>query len=340
MPRCAPGGSRRSSLLPSLRLPVRKPNIEQICFDARRNVGGRQSARSDMKTNDRFWLRRHKNEWTSVVHRHPDGQFSAGGGFTGGEAFHTTGLRTSNLRRRRRTRMSTRRHRIRANARSASDGPSDGFKLSRWHIRNSSASWPKLETLRPRMSSSGMVLTVPSTRPLRAPAPTGEAGVLVQAAMAPRNTVAGRPATQAVATMRPLRVVEDEKPVQRPVQGPRRPKVVPAELDTPVLMQNRPLQAFDEPVGPRVPRLRPRVPHLVGGTRRDEARLELLAVVRQHPLQTPARRTIARPHDLGQKGGHFRGGHLAHDDPGPPERRGAVTAGQLPDFPATFSFPM
>ena len=41
------------------------------------------------------------------------------------------------------------------------------------------------------VSSSGMVLTVPSTRPLRAPAPTGEAGVLVQAAMAPRNTVAG-----------------------------------------------------------------------------------------------------------------------------------------------------
>ena len=41
------------------------------------------------------------------------------------------------------------------------------------------------------VSSSGIVLTVPSTRPLRAPAPTGEAGVLVQAAMAPRKTVAG-----------------------------------------------------------------------------------------------------------------------------------------------------
>lgn len=32
-----------------------------------------------MTTNDRFWLRRHQNGWTSVVHRHPDGEFSAGG---------------------------------------------------------------------------------------------------------------------------------------------------------------------------------------------------------------------------------------------------------------------
>ena len=42
-----------------------------------------------------------------------------------------------------------------------------------------------------RMSSSAKVLTVPSTRSLRAPAPSGEAGVLAQAATAPRKTVAG-----------------------------------------------------------------------------------------------------------------------------------------------------
>ena len=41
-----------------------------------------------MKTNDRFWLRRHKNEWTSVVHRHPDGQFSAGGVYRWGGVPH------------------------------------------------------------------------------------------------------------------------------------------------------------------------------------------------------------------------------------------------------------
>ena len=38
---------------------------------------------------------------------------------------------------------------------------------------------------RPRVSSSGMVLTVPSTYSLRAPAPSSEAGVLAQAATAP-----------------------------------------------------------------------------------------------------------------------------------------------------------
>ena len=37
----------------------------------------------------------------------------------------------------------------------------------------------------PRVSSSGMVLTVPSTYSLRAPAPSSEAGVLAQAATAP-----------------------------------------------------------------------------------------------------------------------------------------------------------
>ena len=42
-----------------------------------------------------------------------------------------------------------------------------------------------------RVSSSAKVLTVPSTRSLRAPAPSGEAGVLAQAATAPRKTVAG-----------------------------------------------------------------------------------------------------------------------------------------------------
>ena len=93
--------------------------------------------------------------------------------------------------------------------------------------------------------------------------------------------------------MRPLGVIEHEEPVQRPLQGPRRTKVVPAELDTPVLMKHRPLQAFDEPVGPRMSWFRARMPHLAVGTGRDEAGLELLAVVRQHSLQPPAGRTTS-----------------------------------------------
>ena len=43
----------------------------------------------------------------------------------------------------------------------------------------------------PSLSSSVKVLTVLSTRSLRAPAPSGEAGVLGHAATAPRKTVAG-----------------------------------------------------------------------------------------------------------------------------------------------------
>ena len=114
---------------------------------------------------------------------------------------------------------------------------------------------------------------------------------------------------------------------------------MPPKLDAPVLMENRPLQAFHEPVGPRMPRLRPRVVHLVGGTGRDKACLELLAVVGQHPPQALARGAIARQHDLGQEHRHQRGGDFAHDDPRPAERRGAIARRQLPDLAYAFQFP-
>ena len=54
---------------------------------------------------------------------------------------------------------------------------------------------------------------------------------------------------------------------------------MPSEFDAPVLMENRPLQPFHEVVGPRMARLRPGVRDLLGRTRRDEPRFELLAVV-------------------------------------------------------------
>ena len=51
-----------------------------------------------------------------------------------------------------------------------------------------------------------------------------------------------------------LSVVKRQEPVQRPLQGAGRGEVVPAELDAPVLMENRPLQPFHEK--PHRPRFR------------------------------------------------------------------------------------
>ena len=140
------------------------------------------------------------------------------------------------------------------------------------------------------------------------------------------------PSAQTVAAMRALRVVEHEEPVQRPLQGRGRAEVVPTKRNAPVFMQNRALQALHESVGPRMPRLRPRVAHLVVGTGGDEPGLELLAVVGQHARQAPACAPIAREDDLGQKGRHQRRGDLAPHDPPPAKRRGAIAGRQLPDL--------
>ena len=64
-------------------------------------------------------------------------------------------------------------------------------RFYRWYDRYQSGGYEALKDRPPRPNSSAKVLTVPSTRSLRAPAPSGEAGVLAQAATAPRTTVAG-----------------------------------------------------------------------------------------------------------------------------------------------------
>ena len=130
--------------------------------------------------------------------------------------------------------------------------------------------------------------------------------------------------------MRALGVGEDEEPVQRPLQCPRRAEVVPTELDAPVFMENGSLQAFDEAVRPGVPRLGPRVADLVIGAGRVEGRLELLPVVCQHPRQRPAGRGLARQHDLGQDRRLAGSRELAPDNPRPPIRRGTIARRQLP----------
>jgi hypothetical protein len=50
-------------------------------------------------------------------------------------------------------------------------------------------------------------------------------------------------------------IVEIEKPIQRGLQLHETPKVDAPKDEAPMLVQDRALQPFDEPVGPRVPGL-------------------------------------------------------------------------------------
>ena len=96
-------------------------------------------------------------------------------------------------------------------------------------------------------------------------------------------------AAKAIAAMWALVIVETQKAIERSLQLPQAGEVVAPEGDPLVLMEQRPLQAFYEPVGPRMPRLGPGVPDLAGRTGGDDARFKLLAVVGQDPAQGPAR---------------------------------------------------
>ena len=57
--------------------------------------------------------------------------------------------------------------------------------------------------------------------------------------------------------MGPLMVVELQKAIKRGLEHPAAGEVLPAKGDSPVLVQDRFLQAFDKPVRPRVARFRP-----------------------------------------------------------------------------------
>ena len=66
-------------------------------------------------------------------------------------------------------------------------------------------------------------------------------------------------AAETIAAMRALVIVEAQKAIERSLQVPQAGEVVASKFNPPVFMKNRSLQAFHEPVGPRMPRLRPRV---------------------------------------------------------------------------------
>lgn len=87
------------------------------------------------------------------------------------------------------------------------------------------------------------VLTLPSTRSC-----TG----------GPAEDCGRRASAETIPAMRPLVVVELQKAVERRLQRSAAREAVPAKRDTPMLVQDRLLQALHDPVGPRVPRFGPR----------------------------------------------------------------------------------
>src|SRR5258705_9311766 len=77
-------------------------------------------------------------------------------------------------------------------------------------------------------------------------------------------------APETIALVRPLVIVGLHERLETALQGRAIGEVTAAKGHAPVLLQDRALEAFDEPVGPGVPRLGPRV----AGTQRAAGPLQ------------------------------------------------------------------
>src|SRR5438046_118215 len=139
------------------------------------------------------------------------------------------------------------------------------------------------------------------------------------------------PATNPIAMMRSLEVVEPHEGLQGAIERGPAGEVVTTKDHAPMLGENRLLKALDEPVGPGVPRLDPRVADAEGGAGRGELRLELTATIRQHPPQRPARPLDRRHQHVAEKVSDGRGRQRGQD-PGQAVRAGRIAGGDLPDF--------
>ena len=80
-------------------------------------------------------------------------------------------------------------------------------------------------------------------------------------------------AAEAVAVMRALMVVEAQERVEAALQGRATGEVTAAKGHAPVLLQDRALEAFDEPRGPGLPRFGPRVAEAEGVARDGDCTL-------------------------------------------------------------------
>ena len=80
-------------------------------------------------------------------------------------------------------------------------------------------------------------------------------------------------------------------------------EVAPAELYTPVLVENRSLKAFHEAVRERVPGLGPRVANRELAARVVEGALELAAAIGEHAADFPAGLSEVRNHSAAEEAG-------------------------------------
>src|SRR6266851_692455 len=110
-------------------------------------------------------------------------------------------------------------------------------------------------------------------------------------------------APEAIALVRPLVIVGLHERLETALQGRAIGEVTAAKGHAPVLLQDRALEAFDEPVGPGVPRLGPRVAEAERAAGLIERPFELGAAVGEHAAQLPAGPAVERPHDPTQEVG-------------------------------------
>jgi hypothetical protein len=93
-----------------------------------------------------------------------------------------------------------------------------------------------------------------------------------------------RVAAEAIAVVRPLKVVEAHEALEGAMKRSLAGEVGPAEGHAPVLMRDRLLKSLDEAIGPGMPRLGARVADAAGHADLIEGPLELVAAIGEHPL--------------------------------------------------------
>src|SRR5437762_270662 len=138
-------------------------------------------------------------------------------------------------------------------------------------------------------------------------------------------------ATESIALMRSIEVVELQEAVETAIQ--RRPtrEVVPPKDHPPVFGEDGLLQPLDEAVGPGMARLDPGVANAERGTGLIEAGLELAAAVGQHALERPASPADGRQQDLPQEVGDC-GVRERGQDAGDTIRARRIAGRDLPDL--------
>ena len=120
-------------------------------------------------------------------------------------------------------------------------------------------------------------------------------------------------ASDSVAVMRSLEIVELHEPAQAAIE--RRPtgEVMPAKDHAPVLSEDRLLQPFDEAVGPGVARLDSRVADSQRRAGGGELGFELAAAIGEDPLHRPAGLPDGRNDDRAQESRHGGRGERGQD---------------------------